>query len=686
MTPGHPRNPSPETLLWHRTLFIFPVLSIAVGGLLLFSQHGADMLPAALRPMTIALFGVLLLQIGTGCVLAVLGFWQKWKGSAWDICQNLPASPAPGVPLPATAIIIPIFNEDMDRVAAGLKSVWKSLAETGCLESFDFYLLSDSTRPECWIREETAWWNLLRELGGTGRLFYRKRRRPLNKKSGNIADFCRRWGNHYRYMIVLDSDSLMTGSLLVRLVAAMEANPRTGLIQTFPKMVFGRTLLRRILQFSLRLCGPLFGAGCHYWQMNGANYWGHNAIIRVAAFMRHCALPDLPVKNPSDRKILSHDIVEAALMRRAGYDLWLAPFEEGSFEEGPPTLNDLLVRDRRWCKGNLQHFWFLFARGLRFESRLHIAFGIMAYLGSPLWLFFLLLSALDAYLREIALVSVLPPNGYTPVVLLWGLTLTLLFIPKILGLLMELPAACRYGGKIRLAASACIEIVFSALMAPILMAYHSLFVFQCLSGRGEKWNSQNRRDRDLTWTESFRAHAWLSLTGLVAALLLWHFVPNDFLWFFPVCLSWILAIPFAKWTSSLRAGNWTRARGIFCIPEEITPPPEFQDVLPGQKPPQPPNGNFASLILHPFLMELHVTVLRQSGQKEHALSRQVEKLRLQALTRGPAHLSTAQQYQLLWDLSAVLQMHRALWKTPFAALPEEWKQEFRNLSLPTTCP
>src|SRR5690606_34363050 len=137
-----------------------------------------------------------------------------------------------------------------------------------------------------------------------------------NRKAGNIADFCRRWGRRYRYMIVLDADSVMNGATFVKLVRLMERNPNVGLIQTAPILVRAETMFARVFQFAVRLYGPVFISGVNYWQQGDGNYWGHNAIIRLAPFMEHCALPGLPGREPLGGRILSHDFVEVALLRR----------------------------------------------------------------------------------------------------------------------------------------------------------------------------------------------------------------------------------------------------------------------------------------------------------------------------------------------------------------------------------
>src|SRR6201999_2471868 len=151
----------------------------------------------------------------------------------------------------------------------------------------------------------------------------------------------------------------------------------------------------RMQQFASSVYGPVFSAGLAWLQGPDGNYWGHNAIMRVRAFMAHGGLPRLPGKPPFGGEIMSHDFVEAALLVRAGWQVWMAPDLGGSFEAPPPSIVDHLKRDRRWCQGNLQHLRILFAQGLKMPSRLHLAMGIMSYLSSPLWLLLLIVSGID---------------------------------------------------------------------------------------------------------------------------------------------------------------------------------------------------------------------------------------------------------------------------------------------------
>jgi membrane glycosyltransferase len=309
-----------------------------------------------------------------------------------------------------SAILFPVCNEGMARVTAGILATYRSLERTGQGSLFDFFILSDTGNPDAWVEEETAWLRLSRELGNPGNIYYRRRRINQKRKSGNVADFCRRYGRRYTYMVVMDADSVMSGTTLVKLVAAMEKNPRVGILQTAPAVAGRETLLARVQQFSSRAYGPMFAAGLHSMQLADAHFWGHNAILRVKPFMEHCGLPRLPGKPPLGGDILSHDFVEAALIRRAGWEVWLGYNLEGSYEETPPTLLAELKRDKRWCTGNLQHLRLVFTRGLFPTHRVLFLNGAMSYISAFLWFLLLLLSTAAAIMNAIFEPVYFPPT------------------------------------------------------------------------------------------------------------------------------------------------------------------------------------------------------------------------------------------------------------------------------------
>jgi membrane glycosyltransferase len=385
---------------------------------------------------------------------------------------------------------------------------------------------------------------------------------------------------------VLDADSLMEGRTLVAMARLMDANPGAGLVQAPPVCVNRNTLFARMLQFEGRIYGPVFAAGQAFWQMGEGNYWGHNAIIRTRAFIEHCGLPELPGKPPFGGHILSHDFVEAALLVRGGWSVWLVPELGGSYEEVPPTLLDYAKRDHRWCQGNLQHARVIGARGLNPVSRFHFLTGIMSYVSSPLWLLFLGLGL------TIAAVNTLFPRAYFGVQKqlfpdwpifdaalaksLFLLALGFLLVPRLLGVLLVLidgPARRGAGGAFRVLVGTVVELLYSTLLAPAMMLFQSKFVAKTLLGGTIEWTTQNRDDGDIPWPVAFKAHIGHMLLGLFVGLLSFAIDPNLFFWLSPLVAGLVLAVPIAQLSSRRDLGQWLRQRNFFLIPEETTPPP-----------------------------------------------------------------------------------------------------------------
>ena len=342
-----------------------------------------------------------------------------------------------------TALVMPIYNEAPSRVFGAMQAIFEDVERTGQAHAFDFFLLSDTTDANIWIAEERAFIAMRARLP-QGRIYYRRRRKNTSRKAGNIADFVTHWGGNYPHMVVLDADSLMTGEAIVGLAAAMEADPDAGIIQSLPLIINRNTMFARLQQFAARIAGPIIGAGLSAWMGRDGNYWGHNAIIRTRAFADHCGLPDLPGRPPFGGHILSHDFVEAALIRRAGYTVYMLPALGGSYEESPPSLIDLAARDRRWCQGNLQHARIIGAKGFTLATRQHLAHGIMGYLVSPLWMAQLLVGIVlvlqSHYIRpeyftaEFSLFPAWPRFDYERALQLFELTIAVLLAPKFLGL------------------------------------------------------------------------------------------------------------------------------------------------------------------------------------------------------------------------------------------------------------
>lgn len=494
-------------------------------------------------------------------------------------------SPAPELGA-RTALLMPTYNEDPERLMAGLQAIYESVQATGQLAQFDFFVLSDTTRPEIRIAEEDAFAALRQRTGGHSNLFYRRRDDNRERKAGNIADWVRRFGGAYPQMLILDADSLMTGDVIVRLAGAMEGNPDVALIQTLPMIVNGNTLFARMQQFAGRVYGPVIAHGVAWWHGSESNYWGHNAIIRTRAFADHAGLPELGGFKPFGGTVLSHDFVEAALLRRGGWALHMVPGLAGSYEEGPPSLTDMLIRDRRWCQGNLQHGAVLPARGLHWVSRWHLLMGIGHYFTSPMWAMLMLIGlAIPLESAGFAWSSLSIP-GFSPTEywrqqnperFLWVfiLTMTVLLAPKFMGyltLLFDRDTRRGCGGMSRAGLSMLLETLLAALMAPITMYVQSRGLAEVLAGRDSGWDAQRRDDGSVPLSSLVRSYGGLSLLGVLAGAMAYLISPSLAAWMAPVILGLVLSIPIVMMTSSRSAGVWLRRIRIFAIPEETAPP------------------------------------------------------------------------------------------------------------------
>jgi len=634
--------------------------------------------------IVIAFFPFLFGQISVGFILALFGFFDQLRGGdPLNVMRRPWREKEESVPLAATAIVIPVYNEEVQRVSHGIANMWRSLEQTGQIEHFDFYLCSDSNDADHWIEEECAWLHLCQKLNAFGKIFYRKRRHAINGKSGNVADFCRRWGKRYRYMIVLDADSIMSGPAMVRLVRAMEANPEVGILQTQPRMVLGRSLFRRALQFSNRIYGKVFTQGCSLAQMSSGSYWGHNAIIRIAPFMEYCDLPLLPVPNPGKRHVLSHDTVEAALMQRAGYDVWIAYEETGTYEEMPPNLTSLLKRDRRWCAGNLQHFWFLFARNIQMGNRLQIWIGLMSYLCSPFWLMLLIAGSFGAYDRARFLTFSADPEDLgapknSDALLLFILTLILLFVPRLLGILSTLPSVRLFGGFSRFLLSAILETLLSVIIAPVLMLFHSLFVILTLLGWQISWTTQDRTDSNLPFSHCLTLYGWQSILGILGQTLALFYLGLDSYWLMPIFAGWILA-PVTAWVTSWHSlGQKLRSHELFLIPEESQPPPELQGLDDdGNSETQSSSSLWPQALLCPYIQALHLSMVRLrslSHNSEEKTASSLIELRERLIREGPSALKPKEKLRLLWDAETVFRLYQELWSRPETELHPSWIQ------------
>jgi len=634
--------------------------------------HGGTWLELAI----LGLFAVLYAWIAVGFWVAVFGFLVRLRGGdRYSLLQRHPDRDIESAPLARTAIVMPVYHEPVHWTFSGLKAVYRDLERKGQLDHFEFFILSDSRNPDTWVEEQEAWCRLVRELGAEGRLFYRRRPVNLNYKSGNVADFLRRWGRRYTYMVVLDADSLLSAGTLVRMVQLMELEPRVGILQTNPNIINGQSLFARIQQFANRFYSPLFATGLAAIQMGDAAFWGHNAILRVQPFMRYCGLRKLRGPGIFGGPIMSHDFVEAAYMGRAGYEVWLEPGLGESFEESPPTLTDELVRDNRWAKGNLQHFWIMLtAPGLRFAHRMAFLNGIMAYLASPLWLLFLICTTAEAARMTLAPIDYFPEGrqGLFPLWPEWRpewalvlalSTALLLFLPKILALVdaMIHRLSAGFGGPGRLTAGVLIEIAVSILLAPLRMLAHSRFVLAALFNVSLKWAGQNRTE-ETSWSEAWRHQLPGMVIGVGWSAFAWSLDRLFFLWSLPVALPLVLAVPSSVLLSRVSIGQKLRALGLLCIPEERMRLELLEDSrrYRAQVPADSGLRAVDRAILSPDLNRLHWSLARdhRTALRAHNLNSAVAR----CLQEGPDAVSAAELSQLLQDRSSISELHRKAWR------------------------
>ena len=570
----HPTHRTAPPAYWGRRGFLIAgsgligfVASLGIAALL--AVDGYDALDQALVLLSLMLFawiGFGLLTAGAGLIVSIAK-----RGTSG------PAYPAPSRPV---AILVPVYNEDIVAVGARISRMAADLARIETQALFHFFVLSDSAASA--EAAERAQCRLLRRPGGCS-VFYR--RRPVNegRKPGNIADWVRRFGAAYESMIILDADSRMSGEAMARLASAIEADETLALIQTNPQLTAARTLFARWQQFSVALYGPIFSTGLNWWSGDEATFWGHNAIVRVQAFAESCGLPALSGPAPLGGAIMSHDMVEAALLRRRGWRTRMMVMASGSYEESPPTLIDHAIRDRRWCQGNLQHLRLLDTAGLHWVSRLQLLMGASSYLTAPLWLFLLAIGTIQS-LRVGGPIAGAATPGW-----LIGMTLVLLFGTKQLALIWALfdrALVRRLGGWRAILVGLLAEIPLSIVVAPIMMASQCLAIIEIVSGKQSGWRPQRRDTDGLGLIEAFEYYAPHVLLGLP----FWLISMNDLgasIWQLPVTIG-LLGAPFiAAWTSRADWAGKLARYGLFAAdpgeneadeadPEpRLTPQPAF---------------------------------------------------------------------------------------------------------------
>jgi membrane glycosyltransferase len=568
-----------------RIVFGFLIVLISSAGIAwcfrILSADGFSSTEVALAILFVPTFFLVALSFVQGVIGFLVFLFAKdpisYVSPVARVLTNFSGPPA------STALLFPIYFEDPQAVSRNIRWIYRSLAQSNTHASYSFFVLSDTTSEEQGREEEKVFNSLASELNEPFSIFYRRRIQNVGRKAGNIRDFCQHWGEQFDFMIVLDADSLMSGQLISRMVGIMQRNPQVGILQSVPRVISSKTWFAKIIQFGHRLAGEILAAGAAFWQLGDGNYYGHNAIIRIKPFFEHCKMPILKGKGPLSGEILSHDFVEGAYMRRAGYELWMLPTGEGSYEGIPSNLIDYAKRDRRWCQGNLQHARVLLERGLHPISRFHLALGILSYLSSPIWFALLVLSLAKLsyeavvgpvyFPAEYSLFPTWPEPIAREAASLFFTTFAMLLLPKFLGLVLILSdsrLARMFGGRLAMVMSFLLEVVFSVLLAPIMMVFNSKFVISILSGKSSGWPSQSRDARGVSFWEALRSLGAQVVVGIVIMVVVFTYVPEFFVWTAPLCSGLLLSV-FLVCYSSRNAGEVTdgfRSR-LFATSEDI---------------------------------------------------------------------------------------------------------------------
>lgn len=517
--------------------------------------------------------------IALGSLSAALGFLPLFAGESADTVSPRRG----GRPLSSrTALLFPVYHEDPARIAGTIEAMARALGEKAPPGTFELFVLSDTRSAADGAREDEAYSKLRADLASVMPLYYRRRRDNTHRKAGNISDWVERFGGAYEHFVILDADSIMSAETLIALASAMEDDQKAGLIQTVPRLVGGRTLLQHLTQFASGTYGPAVASGIAFWHRDQGNYWGHNAIIRTAAFASSAGLPELSGRKPFGGHILSHDFVEAVLLQRAGWGVHMMPAIEGSYEGQPPNIVDVVVRDRRWAQGNLQHLAIVGQAGLTPMGRVHLGMGAASYLISAVWALSLIVGIvlalqggqfIPSYFEDSkTLFPIWPVIDPGAALRLFLATLAVVFLPKLLGMLLEWKRARINRDPVHFVRSTIgvfYETVFSMLIAPILMITQTVGSIQIFMGLDSGWKAQQRDGGALTFADAMHFARLHTFIGALVAVIAWKVSPGLLVWMSPVVAGLLLAGP-VSWLTSRDASAFSR--WALATREEIDPP------------------------------------------------------------------------------------------------------------------
>ena len=523
--------------------------------------------------VALALFAFTLPWMVAGFCNALIGF-VIMRSSADPVAAVVPAVGwfRDDDPVTAsTAILLCVRNEPPVRAIRNLEPMLEGLCASGYAERFHLYLLSDTNDPDIATKEEALFSELIAVWRDRLAISYRRRTVNSGFKAGNIRDFCERWGDRHEFAVTLDADSFMPSDAIIRLVRIMQVDPKLGILQGLIVGLPSTSLFARIFQFGMRLGMRSYTIGSAWWQGDSGPYWGHNAILRLKPFIEHCQLPLLTSDGGKERHILSHDQIEAALMRTAGYHVRVVPREDLGWEDNPPTLLEFLRRDLRWCQGNMQYWRLVTLPNLTAVSRYQLVLAILMFIGSPAWVGLLgLATAALALCDDPA--NIMRADLGTALIA-W--VLLMWFSPKIAGALDVLlaPEERRaFGGAGRFTVNFAIETLYSIVLCPILWISHTIFLFGRLFTRDIHWMGQVRDDHVVPFALAMHDLWPQTVVGCLSLGLVIFSQP----WALPYVLLLAggpaFAAPFATITAWPVLGSLAARIGVGRLPEETATP------------------------------------------------------------------------------------------------------------------
>ncbi len=554
--------------LARRAVFLLLVLAILAG---LVALAVAALAPGGWSAAEVA---ILLCYLGAvpwsalSTANPLIGFVIR-MGSRDPLGTVLPAlraaRPLGGVPRLSTAIAVCVRSEDMTAVVLPpLARLLDGLEAAGAGHRFALWILSDTQDPALAAAEEEAVRSFAEARAGRPiPVRYRRRAENAGFKAGNLMDFLDRHAAGHELFLPLDADSEMSAAAVLRLVTCMEADPALAVVQPLIAGRPARAAFPRLFQFNMRQGMRSWATGQAWWQGDEGPYWGHNAILRIEPFRRHCRLETLPDGSP----ILSHDQVEATRLHAAGWKVRVLPDDTGSLEANPPAMPEFLARDRRWAAGNMQYLALLRQPGLTAMARWQLVQAILLFAAAPLWCLILVLAVANAASGG---GEGTPPGALAAFLLAsWGAY----YAAELLGhaeVLLKPVLAARYGGRARFALGAAGAMLFAVLFQPVRLMHQTRFLLRlAFGGTRAGWAPQNRAEHGVAWGDAARLFWPETVLGLVLTAALAATSWSALLFGLPFLAGLVLAVPLCVLTADPGFSAWLARHGVAATPEEL---------------------------------------------------------------------------------------------------------------------